>query len=666
MKGMLNRRAVLLFPVLLSFSNEKIVLDEKVAPGDNFYRYVCNNWMKENPLSKGRIVYDVASQISERNEEKINAIFEELKRNQYQDGSVEQKLKDLYVLAMDMKKRQEGRAELIKIFNEIEKAKSINELRKIQYRYAFCNIGIPFKIVLGPDYPNPSQHILCVEQPIHNKHYYLSDDKHIQQMREEWRKHAVNMLRLFNFDEATASKKMEQVYHWEIECAKICMTRAEVLRRKDSYSKISLQEFLQKYPHIPLVELFEAKGGDKKYLQELVIGQPEFLHNMDQKLAQQTVDELKSLMEADLIKTFAFYLDEPVLQEAYNFKQSFDLMQNAAMKEMLNLKQDMPVPQEIPTLKKLVMEQLNDEMGNAIGQLFCEKYFPESSKKKILTLVETLKDAFAERIAAQSWLSENSKKAALGKLSDIRVMVACPNQWDDYSGLKIDKSKSYMANIMVCKEFHEQEELKRRLGKSIDKEAWPINPHADNCCYYPAQNAIYVPAGMLQAPYFDPNADDATNFGAIGTIIGREITHAFYTERIHLPKAEKEAFFARSIVGEEYFPYVEVYPELKQNQLLTLDDNILNHGAIKVAYQAYKKATNGNGDDKKFFISFAAISACNVTDERVSFLTHYKHRLFGQKKVNGTLAHIDAWYNAFDVKPGHKLFIPKEKRFDLW
>lgn len=402
-------------------------------------------------------------------------------------------------------------------------------------------------------------------------------------------------------------------------------------------------------------------------MQEFVVGQPEFIEGVDEKIKNQTVDELKSFMEWDLIHSFAPFLSDKIIDENFNFWG----------KILLGKEEKHP-------LQKRVLNQLEDVLGNAIGKLFCEKYFPESSKKKMLNLVEFLQTSLAERILAQTWMSEPTKIKALGKLSSFHVKIGYPDKWEDFSILKIDKNKSYFLNILECIKFWHNKERDRKVGKPVDKDEWLMDPQMVNAYYNPTTNEICFPAGILQSPFFDPDASDAENFGAIGSIIGHEMTHGF-DDQGHLydkdgnlnswwTKEDEEAFQEKTKVCEDFFSKIKVLPDLNANGKLTLGENIADHGGLKIAYNAYKKATkdkklatdNDFTQDQKFFMSYAFSWANNITEQTIRFLTTIDPHSLCEWRVNGTLPHIDAWYEAFGIKEDHKLFIKKEDRVNIW
>ena len=307
-----------------------------------------------------------------------------------------------------------------------------------------------------------------------------------------------------------------------------------------------------------------------------------------------------------------------------------------------------------------------------------------SSKKRMELLVKNLQKSLGERIMEQDWMSEETKKAALDKLSTFYVKIGYPNTWKDLTSLNIDSEKSYYDNIQECRIFWDKYYIEKNAGKPVDKDEWFMNPQTVNAYYNPTTNEICFPAGILQYPFFDPKADDAFNYGAIGVVIGHEMTHGFDDQGRHYDKngnmcdwwTEEDAknFEARSGMYADFFSSIEVLPGLNANGKFTLGENLADHGGLEVAYNAYKNATSkkslkskdGLTADQRFFLAYAGVWAANITDEEIRDRTKSDPHSLGRWRVNGALPHIDAWYSAFNVQPTDEMYIPKEKRLKLW
>lgn len=323
-------------------------------------------------------------------------------------------------------------------------------------------------------------------------------------------------------------------------------------------------------------------------------------------------------------------------------------------------------------------------LGEALGKIYAQKYFPKESKIRMEQLVENLKTALAQRIEQQKWMSNQTKKAALEKLSTFYVKIGYPNKWKDISKLNIDPNKTYYENVMNCNKFWKEYEINYKAGKPVDKDEWFMNPQTVNAYYNPTTNEICFPAGILQVPFFDPNADDAFNYGAIGVVIGHEMTHGFDDQGSHYDKngnmtdwwtpQDVDNFKKITSAYADFFSNIEVLPGLKANGKFTLGENLADHGGLQVAFTAFKNATKNNPlpnidgltPEQRFFIAYAGVWAGNITEKEIRNRTKSDPHSLGKWRVNGALPHIDMWYEAFGVKEGDKMFIPKEQRLDLW
>lgn len=323
-------------------------------------------------------------------------------------------------------------------------------------------------------------------------------------------------------------------------------------------------------------------------------------------------------------------------------------------------------------------------MGEALGKIYCERYFPASSKARMEQLVKNLQLALSERILAQTWMETDTKLAALAKLSSFYVKIGYPDKWKDMSGLVIDPSKSYYENVQACGVFWDKDDIARKAGKPVDKSEWLMTPQTVNAYYNPSTNEICFPAGILQYPFFDPQADDAFNYGAIGVVIGHEMTHGFDDQGRHYDKDgnmtdwwtenDSKGFEKRATLFSDFFSNIKVLPDLNANGRLTLGENLADHGGLQVAFAAYKNATRGKQlpvadgltADQRFFVAYAGVWAANITEKEIRSRTKSDPHSLGRWRVNGALPHVDAWYEAFNVKEGNKLFIPKSERLDLW
>ncbi|MCH3924546.1 MAG: M13 family metallopeptidase [Bacteroidales bacterium] len=646
-------------------------LNQSVKPAEDFYEFACGGWMKNNPLPGEYSRFGSFDQLAKNNTERINSILGELLKNSYTKGTTEQKLSDLYKLAMDsVRRNNEGVKPVMPIIKNFEKAKTNKDLLAMQLKYAKMGMQEFMYMGFGADQKNAKNNILTVYQggiQLGEREYYLDNDPATKAIREAYKKHIVRMFKIFGFNEKEATKKMNAIMKVETSLAKVSKSQTELRDVEANYNKMTAKDFEAKYPNIPLVKQMQALDINSKDYQDLVVGQPSFVDGANKVIATIKPEEYRAILEWDVILSYSNYLSDEVVDANFDFFG----------KTFSGKKENTP-------RWKRATNQVEGQMGEALGKIYVEKYFPASSKERMEKLVKNLQISLGQRIQAQDWMSEATKKAGLDKLNAFYVKIGYPNKWTDMTKLVIDPSKSYCENIMACQEFHMMDELSRTVGKPVDKDRWQMNPQTVNAYYDPTTNEICFPAGILQYPFFDPNADDAFNYGAIGVVIGHEMTHGFDDQGRHYDKTgnmtdwwtaqDGQQFIERTKKYAEFFSKIKVLPDLNANGDLTLGENLADHGGLQVAFNAYKNATKDNPlkdidgftPDQRFFLAYAGVWASNITEKAIRNQTKSDPHSLGRWRVDGALPHIDAWYNAFNVQPNEKMFIPKEQRLSLW
>ena len=646
-------------------------LDTSVRPVDDFYKYACGGWMKNNPLPAAYSRFGSFDQLALDNNKRINSILTDLLKNTYQAGTTEQKLSDFYKLAMDsVRRNSEGVKPVMPLINEFEGAKTVADLRALQLKYATFGYGLPMGIGFGADEKNAKMNILNIYQGglvLGQKEYYLDTDSATTAIREAYKKHIVRMFKLFGFSEADAQKKMTDILKVETALAKVSKSQTELRDVEANYNKMTLEQFESNYPNVNLTKMLNAEGVKTEYFKEMVVGQPDFVKGANSVLASITADELRAYMEWDAILSAASYLSDDVVEANFDFFG----------RTMSGRKENHP-------RWKLATAHVEAQMGEALGKMYVERYFPASSKERMEKLVKNLQISLGERIKAQDWMSAETKQAALDKLNAFYVKIGYPNQWKDMSGLTIDPKLSFYENVQNCRKFWSKWDIDYRAGKPVDKDEWFMTPQTVNAYYNPTTHEICFPAGILQVPFFDPTADDAFNYGAIGVVIGHEMTHGFDDQGRHYDKngnmtdwwtaSDADNFNKRADEYAAFFSAIKVLPDLNANGRLTLGENLADHGGLEVACNAYKNATkdaplktiDGLTPDQRFFLAYAGVWAANITEEEIRNRTKMDPHSLGEWRVNGALPHIDAWYAAYGVKPGDKLYLPKEERLKLW
>lgn len=646
-------------------------LDKTVSPATDFYQFATGGWQKSHPLPAAYSRYGSFDMLQENVNKQINTILTDLSKKKYQVGTNERKLSDFYKMAMDSARRnQEGIAPVKPMLDEMEAAKTLEALRQVQLKYGKMGFGVPFGSYFGADDKNVTMNIFSVGQgglTLGQKDWYVNPDKATSDIREAFKKHIVRMFELFGFNHADAQRKMQSVFRFETELALVSKSNVELRDPQANYNKMTLAQFEETYPNIPLKAYTQAEGIDTKYIQELIVGQPAFFAGLDKLLPLLTADDLRAIMEWDLIQGSASYLSDAVREANFDFFG----------KTMSGRKEDYP-------LWKRATNQVQGAMGEALGKMYCERYFPAQSKKMMEELVHNLQVSLSQRIDAQTWMSDSTKANAHKKLDRFYVKIGYPNRWTDYSKLTIDPSKSFYENVMAARFFAHDKHIAEKAGKPVDREEWHMTPQTVNAYYNPTTNEICFPAGILQRPFFDAKADAAFNYGAIGVVIGHEMTHGFDDQgrqydadgNLHdwWTAHDAKGFEERANLYTEFFNAIEVLPGLHCNGKFTLGENLADHGGLMVSFNAFKNATakkplkskDGFTPAQRFFLAYAGVWGQNITEQEIRNRVKRDPHSLGEWRVNGALPHIDAWYEAFGVKKGDKMFIPESERLQLW
>lgn len=646
-------------------------LDRNYRPQDDFYRFATGGWQKNNPLPASYSRFGSFDQLQEDNNKRINSILDELKKKTFAEGSTERKLADFYKLAMDSDRRnREGLEPVRPLLEEMEKASSKEELHQLQLKYAKLGYGQTFSSYFGADEKNVTMNILSLNQgglTLGQKDYYLNNDDATVKIREAYKQHMVRMFKLFGFSEAEAVAKRDAVFRFETALALISKSRTELRDPQANYNKMTLQEFTTNYPHIPLEEMAVAKGVKPEFIQEMIVGQPKFFEGLDKLLDAQTADDVKAYMEWDLITSAASLLSDDIREANFDFFG----------KAISGRQEDYP-------LWKRATNQVQAVMGEALGKMYCDRFFPASSKQQMEKLVKNLQVALGQRIDAQKWMGDSTKMNAHEKLSTFYVKIGYPDKWTDYSALQIDPQKSFYENMRACREWQMRKHINEKAGKPVDRDEWFMTPQTVNAYYNPTTNEICFPAGILQYPFFDPKADEAFNYGAIGVVIGHEMTHGFDDQGRQFDSKgymhdwwtadDAKGFNERADMYADFFSNIKVLPDLNANGRLTLGENLADHGGLQVAYYAFKNATAkkplktkaGFTPEQRFFLAYAGVWGQNITEQEIRNRQKNDPHSLGEWRVNGALPHINAWNEAFNVKPGDKMYLPESERLDLW
>lgn len=644
-------------------------LDTTAVAGNDFYQYACGGWMATHPLTPEYARYGSFDKLAEDNREQLKGLIDEITAAKNTPGTNAQKIADLYNLYMDTVRRDNEGIEPIKpVLARIAAINDRSQLFKEMVNLSFEGVDGYFGMYVGADMMNSKNNIVQIGQgglTLGQKEYYLDTDEATTAIREKYKQHIVRMFTLCGYDEAEAQKKMESILGIETRIAQVSYSNVQMRDPAANYHKMSYEELCKQFPGIDWNYLFTTLGMDG--VEEVDVNQPEPIHEVEAILADVPVEDQKAYMEWQCITGSAGQLSTTI------DKANFDFFGTV-----------MSGRQEQQPMWKRATGLVSGLMGEAIGQLYVEKYFPAAAKERMVKLVGNLQQALGQRIDDQEWMSADTKKRAHEKLDAFYVKVGYPDTWKDYSGLNIDPQKNLYANMVEAGKFMWNDMLKRKFKKPVDPTEWHMTPQTVNAYYNPTTNEICFPAGILQYPFFDMDADDAFNYGAIGVVIGHEMTHGFDDQGRQFDKdgnfadwwAEGDAdkFKERVQVLVDHFNNIEVLPGLFGNGALTLGENIADHGGLMVAYQAFKNATKdqpqevkyGFTPDQRFFLAYAAVWAGQIRDEEIRNRTKSDPHSLGRWRVNGTLPHIDAWYDAFHITPDNALYIAPENRAKIW
>ena len=642
-------------------------LDTTVMPGTDFYQYACGGWMKAHPLTAEYARFGSFDLLAENNREQLKSLIGELAAKLEAPGSVAQKIGDLYNVAMDSVKLNADGVEPIR--GELEKIAAITDVKEMSEIVAEMRrkgFDAYFVLGVGADEKNSAMNIVYAYQSgmsLGEREYYLDNDDHTREIREKYREHVANMFRLAGFTDEEARKDADAVLKVETMLAEAAYDNVKLRDPQANYHKTKVTDLKREVPGIDWDVYLAATGLGG--IEELNVGQPEVLKAVADIWNKLPLNEQKAYLQWKVLDEAGSYLSDAFAAENFDFYGK-----------------TLSGQQQIKPRWKRAVGTVNGVLGEAVGQMYVEKYFPAAAKERMTALVANLQSALGERIKNLTWMSEETKAKALEKLSTIYVKVGYPNKWRDYSGLEI-KDDSYWGNIMRSNEF-DYNYMIADAGKPVDRDRWFMTPQTVNAYYNPTTNEICFPAGILQYPFFDMNADDAFNYGAIGVVIGHEMTHGFDDQGRQYDKegnladwwTETDAvnFGAGTQKLVNHFDSIEVLPGLFANGKLTLGENIADHGGLQVAYTAFKEATAGKElpvidgftPEQRFFLAYANVWAGNIRDEQIRVQTKSDPHSLGRWRVNGALPHINAWYEAFGIQEGDPLYLAPEKRAVIW
>ncbi len=644
-------------------------LDTSIRPGDNFYQYAAGGWLRNHPLDDEHTSNGAFTDLYEQSQKDIQELILQYANTPQQKGSLGQKIGSLYNLMMDsVRLNREGWQPLKPTLDRIAAIKDRREYQLVTAQLdRMGESTMMYGIGVGADMRNADMNLVSIGQGgigLGTRDYYLNDDEQTVRVREAYKTMLKNLFTMVGNDEATAEKKMQAVMAIETRIAKASYSRVQLRDIDANYHKMSYNQLVTDFPGIDWGNVFLATGFPR--FDEVDVGQPEPIHEVEKILAETPLDDLKAYAEIKVISGASSQLSDDFRAEAFKFSSVMNGVQ-----------------QDRPRWKRAVA-LVSGVMGEAVGKLYVEKHFPESSKQRMLQLVANLQEALSQRINEATWMSPETKLQAQDKLSNFIVKIGYPDKWKDYSGLQVDESLSLYENLGRISVFLLDDELNRKVNKPVDKSEWLMTPQTVNAYYNPTTNEICFPAAILQPPFFDPKADDAANYGAIGGVIGHEMSHGFDDQGSQFDKTgnqknwwteqDKKNYEARTKLLEDYFDKVEIVSGKTINGKQTLGENIGDNGGINIAFRALQNAMSKNPlgvkdgftPEQRFFLSWARVWASNMRPEYMEMLITVDVHSPNIARVNAALPHIDAWYDAFKIKKSDKLFLAKKKRAHIW
>ncbi|MBQ9201656.1 MAG: M13 family metallopeptidase [Bacteroidales bacterium] len=642
-------------------------MDATCDPRQDFYQYATGGWQKLFPLPAEYGRYGSFDQLSENVQKQLKDLVDTLGVATYERGSVEQKISDLYKQVMDsVRLNAEGTTPLAKDLLAVKALRNKQEALSCMVEMNKRGSDPLFSLYVGADDMNSEMNILQTYQGglgMGDRDYYLKDDARNRDIRVRYADHLIKMFTLAGYQPSEAKTASADVMALETRLAKASFSRVELRDPYKNYHKMSIRQLSEMAPEFDWTGYFEALGV---HADSINVSQDGFIREAAKAFAETPMPALRNYLAWNLINGAADCLGDVMAEQNFEFYG-----------RVMSGREQMQ-----PRWKRAV-GVLNGSLGEALGIAYVNKYFPPQAKERMLELVGNLQESLGERIDQLAWMSDETKARAHEKLASFRVKIGYPDKWKDYSSLQIDPKMSLYENMKQVGTFYFQDNISK-IGQPVDRDEWLMRPQTVNAYYNPTTNEICFPAGILQPPFFFQGGDDAVNYGAIGVVIGHEMTHGFddqgcqYDSRGNLSNwwTEDDArqFAERTDVLRKYFDNIEVLPGLHANGSLTLGENIADHGGLQVAYNALQKtpqakqqvAIDGFTPAQRFFIAYAHVWAGNIREQEIVRRTNEDPHALGMWRVNGTLPHISAFAEAFNLQPGDAMYLPVEERVSIW
>lgn len=643
-------------------------MDTTVACGEDFYEYACGGWIKKNPLKPEYARYGSFDVLAENNQKQMRELIDELEKAENEPGSVAQKVGDLYKMGLDsVRLNKEGVSPI---------SEALKNIASLDDKVAFASLVAQmhkegsspfFQLYVGADEKNSSMNIVNLYQggmSMGDRDYYLSEDSANVKIRDAYKKYINKLFTLAGYSAEKAVAAEKNVMNIETALAKVAFSREETRNPLKNYNKMAMTDFLKQMNGFDWKSYFSALGLDS--LNEINPNQLPFIKGMDALVGGLTSEEIRDYLIFKQINTASSYLSDDFVQARFDFYGKV-----------------LSGQQELKPRWKRSLSVTDGALGEALGEMYVAKYFPPEAKERMLKLVENLRISLGEHIDSLEWMSAETKAKAKEKLAAFYVKIGYPDKWRDYTGLTVNPKDSYYANIRRAAEFETLYSLKDE-GKPVDKTKWYMSPQTVNAYYNPSSNEICFPAGILQPPFFNFDADDAVNYGAIGVVIGHEMTHGFDDQGRQFDKdgnlndwwtsADAEQFTKRAEILASQYDNIVVLDTVHANGHFTLGENIADHGGLRIAYTALHNTFDGVEPapidgftaDQRFYLAYAALWAGNIRDAEILRLTKIDPHSLGRWRVNAALRNMETFFKAFDIKEGDAMYMAPEDRVIIW
>ncbi len=640
-------------------------MDTTVRAADNFYQYATGGWQKNNPLKPEYSRFGSFDVLAENNEIRLNDLFKGLADLKTEKGTVEQKIADLYLMGLDsVRLNNEGCAPVKPVLEQIEN--EITDAASYARVAGLCDLngaGGLYGTYVSSDMVNSNANVLYLSQSglsMRNRDYYLLPEH--QAIREGFRNFLNKVFTLAGYEDAEL--RAQDAYDVEMAIAEPFWSMVQQRNVEAQYNPMSSRKAFESYPELHLDEYFKSLGVEPQ--EKMIVEQLSYFEALNNLFKTFTAAQLKHFLQAKVLTDACGSISD----EFYTAQFEFFSKQMAGIQE------------EKPRWKR-AMNVPNYLLGEAVGEMYVAKYFPEEDKVRMLGIVKNIQKALGEHIDSLDWMSEATKAKAHEKLDSFTIKIGYPDKWKDYSSLVIDPSKSYFDNLREASKWYSLDNLSK-LGKPVDREEWHMSPQTVNAYYNPTTNEICFPAGILQPPFYNPDADDAVNYGAIGVVISHEMTHGFDDQGRLFDKdgnmnnwwteEDAQAFKAKTAKLVEQFNQVEVLPGVYANGAATLGENIADQGGLRISYTAMQNSFAGNHPapvdgftaEQRFYLGYAFVWAQNITKEEIQRRTLTDVHSIGEHRVNATLRNIADFFEAFGIKEGDAMYRPESDRVRIW